>query len=148
MIMAASIDPKQIAELLAEIPNLSRADLVERWSTDHDRLPPKGISRRLLEYSAAYQVQVKAFGGLKPAVIRKLRLSVKRIFPLETSVVPTKAKTLKAGTRLVREWRGRTYTVDTHENGFQFEGEHYASLSKVAHVITGARWSGPRFFGL
>jgi hypothetical protein len=148
MTMAASIDPKQIAEPLAEISYLSRAELVERWSTDHDRLPPKGISRRLLEYSAAYQVQVKAFGGLKPAVIRKLRLSVKRDGPTAASIVSTKSKTLKAGTRLIREWHGHTYTVDTQENGFQFEGEHYASLSKVAQVITGARWSGPRFFGL
>ena len=52
------------------------------------------------------------------------------------------------GTRLVREWHGRTHHVDVIEDGFVFEGKTHASLSAIARQITGARWSGPRFFGL
>jgi hypothetical protein len=56
--------------------------------------------------------------------------------------------TLRPGARLVREWRGRTHTVIVTEDGFEYAGKSFLSLSKIAHVITGAHWSGPRFFGL
>jgi Protein of unknown function (DUF2924) len=53
-----------------------------------------------------------------------------------------------AGARLVREWGGRTHTVTITEDGFEYAGENYPSLTKIAQKITGAHWSGPRFFGL
>jgi hypothetical protein len=53
-----------------------------------------------------------------------------------------------AGSRLVREWHGRSHTVEVTERGFLYGDQHYRSLSEVARAITGARWSGPRFFGL
>jgi hypothetical protein len=52
------------------------------------------------------------------------------------------------GTRLIREWHGQTHLVDVLEKGMLYQGRTYRSLSEVARVITGARWSGPRFFGL
>jgi hypothetical protein len=55
---------------------------------------------------------------------------------------------LKTGTTLVRQWRGRAHTVLVRENGFGYEGQHYRSLTVIAEKITGAHWSGPRFFGL
>ena len=55
---------------------------------------------------------------------------------------------LRPGTRLVREWNGRTHVVDVSEDGFAFDGKTYRSLSAIAKRITGAHWSGPRFFGL
>ena len=66
-------DEDRIAGELSAIPGLTRGELIGLWEKAHGRPPPKGLSRRLLEYSAAYQVQVKAFGGLKPMVRRKLR---------------------------------------------------------------------------
>ncbi|MEQ8229332.1 MAG: hypothetical protein RIA64_14700 [Rhodospirillales bacterium] len=67
--MTRRLDAAGVAEELLAIPGLSRPELIARWEKAHHRPPPKGISRRLLEYSAAYQVQVKAFGGLKPAIL-------------------------------------------------------------------------------
>ena len=55
---------------------------------------------------------------------------------------------LKAGTTLVRQWRGQTHTILVHNDGFEHEGQRYRSLSVIAERITGAHWSGPRFFGL
>src|SRR3984893_2660258 len=49
---------------------------------------------------------------------------------------------------VVREWRGRTHTVTITEDGFEYAGTSYPSLTKIAKRITGAHWSGPRFFGL
>lgn len=138
-----------VAEKLSVIPDISRADLATRWKTAHGSVPPKGISRRLLEYSAAYQIQVKVFGGLKPALKRKLRVYVpSREIPNASKTVPRKSNALSPGTRLVRDWHGATYTVYVTENGFLHDGEDFKSLSKIAYVITGVRWSGPRFFGL
>ncbi len=140
---------EDMANELAAIPDLSRTDLVKRWAAASGRPPPKGLSRRLLEYAAAWHLQSQAFGGLTPAVRRRLHRSAK---PSEgrTSRVPRTAgsKSPPPGSRLVREWHGRTYTVDVLETGFLFDGQRYGSLSQVARAITGARWSGPRFFGL
>ena len=52
------------------------------------------------------------------------------------------------GNRLVRRWRGTSYSVDVTGDGFLFQERRYASLSTIATEITGTRWSGPRFFGL
>ena len=70
----------------------------------------------------------------------------KPVAPNSVSVVASAS--LKPGTRLVREWNGRTHVVDVSEDGFVFDGKTYASLSAIAKRITGAHWSGPRFFGL
>jgi hypothetical protein len=55
---------------------------------------------------------------------------------------------LKTGTTLVRQWRGHAHTVLVRDDGFEYRGECYRSLTVVAERITGAHWSGPRFFGL
>ena len=52
------------------------------------------------------------------------------------------------GSRLVREWHGRTHTVCVIDDGFEFQGETYRSLTGIARDIARAQWSGPRFFGL
>ena len=60
----------------------------------------------------------------------------------------TLAPALKSGARLLREWNGTTHVVDVLDEGFFWNEQHYRSLSAIARAITGARWSGPRFFGL
>lgn len=138
-----------VAEALSAIAGLSRADLIAHWEAVYGRPPPKGISRRLLEYSAAYALQVKAHGGLKPARRRELTRPVGPDVTESVSRTPPAAKqTLSQGARLVREWHGRTHTVDVADDGFLYDGRCFGSLSEIARAITGARWSGPRFFGL
>ena len=140
---------EEVAEQLSAISSLSRAELIARWVSAHGRPPPKGFSRRLLEYSAAYRLQVKAFGGLKPNARRKLRQeTAPGVSQASAAIGSRKSDRLSPGARLVREWHGRTYTVEVIEGGFRCDGETYTSLSQIAHAITGTRWSGPRFFGL
>ncbi len=144
------LSPGSIAEQLAVIPNLARAALVERWTEAYGHSPPKGLSRRLLEYAAAYHLQTQAYGGPTPRLRRKLRrLAASDHLSEAASVNETGvARIPPLGSRLVRTWHGKTYTVDVLENGFLYDGQRHASLSEVARAITGARWSGPRFFGL
>ncbi len=140
---------EEIAGQLSAISSLARSDLIERWVDAHGQPPPKGISRRLLEYSAAYHLQVKAFGGLKPATRRKLdRIAARTPESETTAPTPSKASRLTPGARLVREWHGRTHQIEVIKTGFVYKGDIYRSLSEIAREITGARWSGPRFFGL
>ncbi len=131
---------------LDAIRDLDREALVARWRSIYGQPPPKGISRRLLQRAAAYAVQAKAYGGLKP----KTRKTLLRIADGgDDAEAPRASKPYPVpGTRLLREWNGRTHQVDVTEDAFVWNGETYRSLSAVARAITGARWSGPRFFGL
>lgn len=131
---------------ISAIPDLSRSDLTELWIEAFGRAPPTGLSRRLLEHAAAYRLQARNSGGLKPASRRKLQ---KWSTAGPNNAPPsTKPAGLPPGSRLFREWHGRVYTVDVLETGFSYDGNQYGSLSQIARAITGARWSGPRFFNL
>ncbi len=123
--MRSARRPEDVANELAAIPEHSRTALVERWAAAYGRPPPKGLSRRLLEYAAAWHLQSQAFGGLDPAVRRKLQRQA-RPGEDEASRVPetVRSKGPPSGFRLVREWHGRTYTVDVLDTGFLFNG-HY-----------------------
>lgn len=140
----------RVAADLAAIPDLTRDELIERWAAAYSRPPPKGLSRRLLEYSAAYHVQAEVYGGPSPAQQVKLRRANGSGIDEAAASKPRDliSKTPPPGSRLVREWHGRTYTVEVLDKGFLCDQQHYRSLSEVARAITGARWSGPRFFGL
>lgn len=87
----------------------------------------------------AYRLQEKEHGGLPRNVMTALR---------EQSRGRPTGPALKPGTRLVRGWNGRTVSVKVAEDGFLHENRHYSSLAAIARKVTGANWSGPRFFGL
>jgi hypothetical protein len=92
-------------------------------------------------------MQELAYGGLSRATLRKLA-SFSKELEGNGSISVAPDKRIREGVRLVREWRGKTHTVTVVEDGFEYAGKTYRSLSKIAHTITGAHWSGPRFFGL
>jgi hypothetical protein len=112
----------------------------------HHAAPPVGLSRDLLIRAIAYDLQERAGGGASAALRRRLQnlagASAKDALAVDPGIV------LKAGTTLLRQWRGRTHTVLVHKDGFEHEGQRYRSLTIIAERITGAHWSGPRFFGL
>lgn len=127
--------------------DLPRRALVERWQAHYRTDPPKGLSRRLLILGIAYRMQAKRYGGLTPAA--RWRLSVDGRGDATPGRARTKAMTdLTSGTRLVREWNGATHVVDVVDGHLMWNGASYRSLSAVARAITGAHWSGPRFFAL
>ena len=127
----------------------SRIELISAWAKFYGSNPPKGISTRLLSLAYEYNIQAGQYGGLKKSSLRKLN---GYITPSLGKRCPhsgkTKPKKPIVGTRLVREWRGQSYVIDVQQSGVLYQGQEYKSLSEVARAITGARWSGPRFFGL
>jgi hypothetical protein len=135
-----------IASETDRIRSLGLEALRREWRRLYHSEPPR-ISRDLLVLALGYRLQEIAHGGLGKATRRKLQTMAKA---LRTTgrVGPTPSLSLKPGARLVREWRGRTHTVTVTEDGFEYAGTNYPSLTKIAKTIAGAQWSGPRFFGL
>lgn len=130
---------------LDALADLDRAELVKRWHDIYGVMPPKGIKRGLLERAIAYHLQTRPGERLQPAVRKQLlRIAGGEPEPMTAR----KASDLKPGARLLREWHGITHQVDVTEAGFVWQGEMFKTLSSVAGAITGAHWSGPRFFGL
>ncbi len=134
------------AELLARLNDLALDELRAEWRRLYRSAPPR-LSRDLMRRAIAYRIQEKAFGGLSAASKRKLKDHAIQI-EFTGRVRPDSRAVVRSGARLVREWNGRTYTVTVTEDGFEYGGKTFRSLTKVARVITGAHWSGPRFFGL
>ena len=131
------------------LDQLDRAALVEAWRATHGRPPPRGLSKRLLALAAAYHRQAELEGGLKPSLRKRLeRIAAGKPDQPVRKAGMSSRKAPAAGTRLLREWQGESHVVEVLENGVLYRGEAYRSLSEVARTITGARWSGPRFFGL
>jgi len=121
-------------------------ELRGEWRRLYHSEPPR-LSRDLLVRGISYRIQELEHGGLGKATRRKLK-TLARMFRTEGRVAPDPGLSLKPGARLVREWHGRTHAVTVTEDGFEYAGASYPSLTKVAKAITGAHWSGPRFFGL
>jgi hypothetical protein len=95
-----------------------------------------------MEKAIAYDIQVRAFGGLSARTIRALRAAARADSRPALNGLPG------CGTRLVREWNGVLHEVEVLEDGYLWRGKRHRSLSAIARAITGTKWSGPRFFGL
>lgn len=97
----------------------------------------------------AQRLQEKRYGALPLMVVRELE-RVASAPALASLGGPTRKDiALTPGIRLIREWNGRTIAVEVTGDGtFLWNDQSYGSLSEIARVVTGAHWSGPRFFGL
>ena len=142
----AGADTRAIGRELDRIRSLDLEGLRSEWRRLYHSDPPK-ISRDLLVLALGYRLQEIEHGGLGKSTRRKLQTMAKALRKTGR-VGPLPSLSLKPGARLVREWRGRTHTVTVAEDGFEYAGTSYPSLTKIAKKITGAHWSGPRFFGL
>jgi hypothetical protein len=116
------------------------------WRRLHRREPPLGLSRDLIIRALANKLQEHTYGRPNLAMKRRLNALAGEFEKDSSSFDP--GALLKTGARLVRQWRGHAHTVLVLEEGFEYEGQRYRSLTMIAGRITGAHWSGPRFFGL
>jgi hypothetical protein len=131
---------------LAELEALSLEAIRVEWRKLFHSEPPQ-LSRDLILRAVAYRIQEMALGGPSPATLRRITALVRDLKAGREMSVEA-GPVVRPGARLVREWRGRTHTVTVLEEGCSYGGETYPSLTAVAQKITGAHWSGPRFFGL
>jgi hypothetical protein len=134
-------------EALSRLPNLDIGELRQQWRGLYKTQAPPNLSRELLLGAVAYRMQEVAFGELRPARQRQLRQMAQQFNRIGAAKARPRPE-LKPGTRLMREWQGRTYDVLVLDDGFSWQNTHYRSLSALARKITGTAWSGPLFFGL
>lgn len=130
---------------IAAIEAMSGKDLKAEWERLMKSPAPPAFGRGLLKRALTYHLQEKAFGGLSGADRRRIRSLATRP---EGSPADAGQQQLRPGTWLSRTWRGEVHQVVVLDQGVDYRGESYSSLSAVAREITGAHWSGPRFFGL
>src|SRR5205809_6177965 len=142
----AGVKTRAIERKLDRIRSLGVAELRLEWRRLYHSDAPR-ISRDLLVLGLGYRFQEIEQGELGKATRRKLQ-TIAKALRRTGQVGATPSLSLKPGARLVREWHGRTHTVTVTEDGFEYAGASYPSLTKIANKITGGHWSGPRFFGL
>ena len=143
-----------VADEIGALAGLDLTALRRRWQDCYGTDAPRNMSPQLLRLAIAYRTQEKAFGGLSKAVRSQLGAAAFQGSKRDETGAAKPARRnvrfrYKPGTRLLREWQGRTHEVIVVEDGdFLYAGNRYRSLSKIARLITGTQWSGPSFFGL
>ena len=125
----------------ADLETMDRAVLTAAWSQIMGSPVPKGLSKPFLRRFLAFEIQALQTGRLPKGFLGQLRAKAEGKSRLTSPA-------LRSGGRLLREWNGKTHVVEVTDAGFVWNGQCYRSLSAIAREITGARWSGPRFFGL
>lgn len=135
-----------LTEQIAALATMSPVQLRAEWRRLY-RSPPPRLTPDLLQRGLAYRLQERAQGSLSAGIARQLDTLAGRLRRGE-GLEPKHAARLRSGTRLVRRWNGVTYSVLVTDDGFVLGDRSFTSLSQVAESITGAHWSGPRFFGV
>lgn len=130
---------------IARLGGLGLAELRDLWRARLGPIPAHQ-SADLMRRRLAYDLQVRAYGGLKKETRRRL-CALYDAFKTDPTYTPLPNYGLKPGTTLTREWKGTSHEVSVKDDGFEYRGKHFKSLSEIAGRITGSKWSGPAFFG-
>ena len=132
---------------VAALPKRSTKDLNVLWRKYFDSDPPQA-GKNYLVRRLAYRIQELSLGGLSPSADQLLDTLVGSTEKKSGLKQPVSDNTLTPGTRLIREWNGMEHFVTVMDQGFEYQGRKFRSLSAVAKAITGTHWSGPAFFGM
>jgi hypothetical protein len=125
-------DQSTISNLPEGLSGMTRSQLAQLWEEQFGNSPIPGLRSELMRPVLAFRIQEKAHG-----------LSSRNLPP----ALASDSKRLKAGTRIVREWKGKLHEVAVTKDGYEYDRMAYKSLSSIATHITGTKWSGPAFFG-
>jgi hypothetical protein len=140
------LDPIETPAEINRLADLSLDDLRQEWARIFKRPLPQSSRQEFLLRSLAHEIQAQSQGALRTSSHRTLLALAKDLTRGNTT--RDGLGPIRPGTRLVRTWQGETHEVLALEKGFSYRGNTYSSLSLVAGTITGAKWSGPVFFGL
>jgi hypothetical protein len=136
---------RQAYMTLARLADLSGEEIKSEWARRYGA-PAPNLSPDLLRLGIGYRMQEQKLGGISRSTRSLLNQIAARTIGGE--VLRPLPRKLTPGTRLVRDWHGVGHTVVVLENGFEYDGKRWKSLTAIAKAITGGHWNGPRFFGL
>jgi Protein of unknown function (DUF2924) len=132
---------------IAALKSMPVTALKARWRELFATAPPP-YNRRFLESRLAYRIQEMAYGGLKAETVERLAALAEQIDGRPTRRPRSAQDRPIAGTRLIRDRKGVEHSVTVRDEGYEYQGRPYKSLSAIARLITGTRWNGWIFFGL
>ena len=130
---------------LRRLRELSADELRTEWARRYGA-PAPSLSPDLLRLGIGYRLQEQRLGGMSRPTRSVLRQVARRA--AEGDSKAPLPRRLTPGTRLVRDWHGNGHTVVVLDDGFEYDGRHWRSLTAIAKAITGTHWNGYRFFGL
>ena len=139
---------------IKELKSLSRDELIQKWQEIFKLTPSKSVRREFLIKHLAWEIQAKGKGGYTSQTKKKLELLAKSLEQnqelKDDDIKKSKSNilTIKAGTKLIREYQGKNHEVIVLEKGYQYQNKFYKSLSAIANEITDSRWNGKVFFEL
>ena len=139
-------DVKKKQKLLDDFNRLEKletSELKDLFELYFDEVAPEYYRKSQLVDELSYKIQSKLYGGLP----QELKKQIKKLVAGKFQNINPRMQ-VSEGIQLVRNWKGQRYIVTVVADGFEYKGEIYKSLSKIAKVITGSTWSGPVFFGL
>jgi len=125
-----------------QIENMERDELVSLWKEMFAEPAPYRASLAFLRNVLAFEIQSRQKDGLPSNFIKQLNKHATGAKTKRSKHIP------QPGGRLLREWHGTTHVVDIADDHYLWQEKPFKSLSAIAREITGAHWSGPRFFGL
>ena len=138
----------KITDQIAELFRQSRNQLLGQWQELYGKIPPSGIRREVMIPFLAYRIQENAQGGLSASARAQIKSVARDLECARKSPNRATRLRIKTGTRILRRWGSEMHEVSVTETGYEYRGHGYRSLSEIARLITGTRWSGPAFFGL
>jgi hypothetical protein len=138
---------KSVLAQIGALKSMPVPGLKARWRELFDTEPP-AYNRRFLESRLAYRIQELAFGGLKPETVERLAALAESLDRRPTKRARVAQDRPITGTQLIRDWQGIEHSVTVRDEGYEYRGRPYKSLSAIARLITGVRWNGWVFFGL
>lgn len=132
---------------IKELEALTLEELRKRWAQAWSKEPHARIGRTMLVKSLEYKQREADTGGWPPEQRKRLQQLI-NAYKRNPRYFDENIVGIKPGTRIVKIWRGKRYSVLVQQNGFEYDGKNFTSLSEVAFVIAGTRWNGWVFFGL
>jgi hypothetical protein len=137
----------QNAQDVGRLEGFNKAQLLGLWHQLFKNEPRVEVRRDLMLRIVAQQLQEREFRGLGEGASRRLQKLADN-FAISPSASASIKSPIKSGTRMVRQWKDQVHVVNVEGEQFEYRGDHYESLSEIARLITGTRWSGPLFFGV
>ncbi|MBF0188472.1 MAG: DUF2924 domain-containing protein [Magnetococcales bacterium] len=138
----------KVLKQITEIKTMTMAELRDRWRTLYETTPPP-YNKAFLVRRLIYRVQELACGGLSEEIRQRMEdSSGNGKDPNLQTPLTSSGENMLTGTTLIREWKGVDHCVTVLDDGFEYQGRRFNSLSAVARSITGTRWNGKVFFGI
>lgn len=138
---------KEFEAEIRRLPDLSLGELRARWKVVFGNPAPLSLRRRFLARAVAYQMQVAVYGGLSASAKKRLQAIAAGVRQGSLDLAGI-TRTMRPGTQMLRQWQDQTHTVTALNDGFEWNGKTYRSLSAIAREITGTSWNGYVFFGI